>query len=252
MAASKDTAHAETPPADVVPDVDEPLDESSDDAPQKPARSATVLLLLSCLALNLFGYWVVSQTGFPLYLDMIGTAVVAIFIGPWSGAAVGLLTNILGLGITGESSAAFGLVNVAGALVWGYGVRSIKAGNIIPKFALLNVAVAFTCSLVASILLLFVFGGSTGHGSETTMNLLFEKTHSLGLAVFNTNIMYSLVDKILTGVIAISLIGTLKNRHHSSVYQGIEAEVHTFLAHRGGGCAAVLGPLPQKTLRKLL
>ena len=196
--------------------------------PKKPRY----ILLLACLAMNLLGYWLISATGFPLYLDMIGTAVAAIVCGPWVGAVVGLSTNLLGLGITGESSAAFGLVNVAGALVWGYGARAIRPGHVISKFALLNAAVAFVCSVVASILLVLIFNGETGHGSEATMNTLLAKTGSLALAVFNSNIVYSLVDKLLTGFIALALISRFNDRLGVKSVQEVDGELRNLLQRK--------------------
>lgn len=194
-----------------------------------PTKPLKFLFLSACLVLNVLGFWLIAQTGFPLYLDMIGTAIAAIVFGPWTGAAIGMATNLIGLGITDESSAAFGLVNVAGALVWGYGARAIRSGNVISKFVALNVTTALTCSVVATALLLFIFGGSTGHGSEITMNSLLAKTNSLVIAVFNSNIMYSLVDKLLTGFLAITLIGAVSGRFKAPLHQEVEKEAqHLF------------------------
>lgn len=201
----------------------------------KPEARLSYMLMAACLLLNILGYWFIDRSGFPLYLDMIGTAISAILYGPWVGAAVGLLTNLLGLGITGESSAAFGLVNVAGALVWGFGSKAIKSGNIIPKFVFLNIAVAVTCSLIASFLLVVLFGGTTGHGSEVTMNTMLSRTNSLWLAVFNANIMYSLVDKLLTGFVALTLIGALDRKLNSPLYRQVEEEVHNIFMRDSTG-----------------
>lgn len=230
---SPDLPVADSVPIEVVQS--EAQVETADVAPEpgltNPRRRIPLLILLACLAMNVLGFWVVSLTGFPLYLDMVGTAVSAILYGPWIGAAVGLATNLIGLGITDESSAAFGLVNIAGAMVWGYGARAIRGSNVLTKFVLLNIAVALTCSLVASLLLVFIFNGVTGHGSEITMQSLLAKTNSLGLAVFNANIMFSLVDKLLSGFIALTLIGVLNSRTRTPLYQSIEEQTRS-LFHR--------------------
>lgn len=214
-------------PAILVP----PENPEQVELPQTPVdpKKPHYMLLLVCLAMNLVGYWLISATGFPLYLDMIGTAIAAIVCGPWAGAVVGLTTNLLGLGITGESSAVFGLVNVAGALVWGYGARAIRSAHVISKFMLLNASVALLCSVLASILLVFIFNGETGHGSEVTMNALLAKTGSLTLAVFNSNIVYSLVDKLLTGFIALALISRFNDRLGVKSVHEVEGEVQNLL-----------------------
>ncbi|SCC01126.1 ECF transporter S component [Arthrobacter sp. NIO-1057] len=185
--------------------------------------------LILCLAINVLGFWTVSQTGIPLYLDMIGTAVAAILYGPWIGAGIGLSTNLIGLGITDGSSAAFSLVNIAGALVWGYGAMKIRKNNYLCKFVILNVLVAIVCSLLASVLLVLIFGGGTGHGSEVTMNTLLAKTNSLAISVFHTNIIYSLADKLLTGLLSLTIISALGKRDQSPISHDIECEVENLL-----------------------
>ena len=186
-----------------------------------PSRRRIYILLSACLMLNLAGFWLVDAAGLRLYLDMIGTALAAIACGPWAGVLVGLATNIIGLSITDSSAAAFGLVNMTGALVWGYGAKLIKRNSALPKYVLLNVVVAVACSVVSSIILVLLFGGMTGHASETTMQSILASTSSLGLAVFEANLMYSLVDKLLTGFIVIALLGLVKQWIRVPVYEHV-------------------------------
>lgn len=186
-----------------------------------PSRRRIYILLSACLILNLAGFWLVDAAGLRLYLDMIGTALAAIACGPWAGVLVGLATNIIGLSITDSSAAAFGLVNMTGALVWGYGAKLIKRNSALPTYVLLNVVVAVACSVVSSIILVLLFGGMTGHASETTMQSILASTSSLGLAVFEANLMYSLVDKLLTGFIVIALLGLVKQWIRVPVYEHV-------------------------------
>ena len=44
--------------------------------------------------LNVIGGTVAGALKLPIFLDMIGTAVVAMTIGPWWGALVGVITNV--------------------------------------------------------------------------------------------------------------------------------------------------------------
>ena len=59
-----------------------------------------MLLIVSSTALNLLGFWLVATLGIPLYLDMLGTAIVAMVLGPWAGVAVGIATNHWGRSFT--------------------------------------------------------------------------------------------------------------------------------------------------------
>ncbi|WP_220138502.1 hypothetical protein, partial [Nocardioides massiliensis] len=108
-------------PAVEPPPVDAPSD-SQVPAPPAPEPStptathtrAVLLLLLACLALNLAGREFVDFFRLPLHLDMVGTAVAAIALGPWRGAAVGVATNVIGVIGSGWISLPFALVNAAG------------------------------------------------------------------------------------------------------------------------------------------
>jgi len=73
--------------------------------------------------LNVIGGTVAGALKLPIFLDMIGTAVVAMTIGPWWGALVGVITNLTMGFLTGPVSIPFAACNVVGALVWGYGTR---------------------------------------------------------------------------------------------------------------------------------
>lgn len=64
-----------------------------------------------------------------LYLDMIGTAVTAIILGSWYGAGVGAATSALAAISNIPGSIAVVGVQIAEALVWGYGVRAWRLGR---------------------------------------------------------------------------------------------------------------------------
>ena len=128
--------------------------------------SYVVALVPVGAALNVVGGTINTALQLPTFLDMIGTAVVAILLGPWWGALVGVMGNVGGAFFTGPVGIPFALVNVAGALVWGYGVRSFGMGATATRFFILNVIVAFVTSAIAAPIVVFVFGGATGHSSD--------------------------------------------------------------------------------------
>lgn len=170
----------------------------------------TVGLLLACLAVNYFGHGAVERLGLPLYLDMVGTAVAAIALGPWYGALVGVLTNILGMSVDGTVALPFALVNVAGALVWGFGAKSATFNRSIARFFSLNLVVAIACSAVAVPILLTMFGGVTGHGGDAITNSLAASGHPLPLAVVFANLFTSISDKLVAGFTALAVLGLLR------------------------------------------
>lgn len=190
----------------MVVQVEEPL---SAVAAPSPSKRYVVSLLFAGLLLNLVGRGFVLFFDFPLHMDMIGTAVVAIALGPWSGAAVGASTGVVGTALSGSSSLSFAVVNVAGALVWGYGIRVFRGGASIPRFVALNLATAFVCSLVAAPILLGFYDGATRHSFANATDALDALWSNHAASVFFSNFVTSVLDKMLSGFVALAVVASL-------------------------------------------
>lgn len=171
------------------------------------ARRVTLVLLLSLVA-NLLGRGLVDALDLPLYLDMIGTVVVAVLLGPWWGAGVGASTNVLGSLISGPASLAFIPVNVVGALVWGYGVRH-GWGRSSARFLVLSAGAGVACTLVAAPILLLVFGGYGLHAEDALTRTVVGLVGHLGVAVFVSNLLTSLFDKVVSGFVGLAVVESL-------------------------------------------
>ncbi|KAA1420322.1 hypothetical protein F0U44_07875 [Nocardioides humilatus] len=175
-----------------------------------PARLAT--LLVCSLALNLVGRILVNVLDLPLHLDMTGTAITAVVAGPWWGALVGVATNGVGAFVSGPASLPFALVNVAGALVWGYGVRRYRMADSVARFFALNLAVATACSLVAVPIIWVMFGGEVGFGQDAVTEKVLSFTHVMVVAVFVSNLLISVLDKMISGFIALAVLDQSRSR----------------------------------------
>ena len=167
-----------------------------------------VALVPVAAALNIVGNLINTALRLPTFLDMIGTAVVAIVLGPWWGALVGAITNIVQSFTSGPISLPFAACNVVGALVWGYGVRW-GFGKKYWSFFVLNMVVAFFVSLVAVPIYVFVFGGATGHFADMMTAAFLAMGQNLLVSVFSSNILVSLADKIISGFVALAIIEAL-------------------------------------------
>lgn len=196
------------PPAPAPEPAAEPAAEHSTDPGRSPRRQV-LLLLAVCVAVNLVGRFVVDELHLPVYLDMVGTAIVAMALGPWHGVVVGVTTNVLGVAASGPDSLPFALVNVTGALVWGYGVRRAVFSTSLPRFLGLHAVAALACSLVAVPILMLGFGGTTGHGQDDITTTLEQLTHGLALAVGSANMLTSLADKVVSGLLALVAVSAL-------------------------------------------
>lgn len=167
-----------------------------------------VALVPVAAALNIVGGLINTALKLPIFLDMIGTAVVAIVLGPWWGALVGVITNVVSSFISGPINLPFAACNVIGALVWGYGVRW-GWGKKYWSYFLLNMLVAFFVSLVAVPIYVFVFGGATGHFADLMTATFVAMGQNLITSVFSSNILVSLADKIISGFVALAIIEAL-------------------------------------------
>ena len=84
-------------------------------------RKTTILTFCGiCIALNMVLGYLGAALKLPFYLDTIGTFFTAAMFGPFYGAAVGGLTNIISALILGPQDIPFALVSVAVGLIVGF------------------------------------------------------------------------------------------------------------------------------------
>ncbi|RKQ37104.1 ECF transporter S component [Kocuria tytonis] len=164
----------------------------------------TVMCL--CLVLNLMGKYLHQGMRLPLHMDMTGTAVSAIALGPWFGVTVGLASNALGTFTDGPGALLFAPVNTVGALIWGYGVRHFGRGRTLVSYFRLCVLAAVGCTLTAAPVILLLFPGRELTQTGTFGEALGAAGASLVFTVFSANGAYSMVDKLLTGFIALVVL----------------------------------------------
>lgn len=175
--------------------------------PTSLVKLATVVLCIAAVGVNLMLNFTVGVFEVPLYLDMVGTAFVSFAVGPWAGAAVGVATNMIGNLMAADFSGWwFSLVQVAGAVIWGYGLRG-WFGRAPWRFFVLNVTVAVACSFVAVLIILFAFGGAgLLPGGDSLAQVALQLGAGLVGAVFSVNMVTSIIDKLLSGYLALILL----------------------------------------------
>lgn len=118
------------------------------------------------ILMNLVGHYLVAKQTTFLFADMSGTALVAILLGPWWAATVGVLSS----GITGSfysSYFPFGVVSIMGGLTWGYVARvpRIRAAifnnenvmHLAYAWLILGVSAGVVCGLFSTITKLILY-----------------------------------------------------------------------------------------------
>jgi energy-coupling factor transport system substrate-specific component len=167
-----------------------------------------VAMVPIAIAIDYLGSTINGVLFLPLFLDMIGTAVVAIVLGPWWGALAGGLYNVIAALIGGPINLPFAACNIVGALIWGYGIRGGFGRNYFWYF-LLNVLCGLGVTLMAVPIYVFIFGGATGGYSDLMTAAFLAMGQNLWVSVFSSNIVVSLADKIISGFIALAIIEAL-------------------------------------------
>ncbi len=172
----------------------------------------TIALIPVAIALNIALGQVVSLLKLPIFLDSIGTMLVALLAGPWAGGLTGLLTNLIWGLIQGPTAAAFApvamVIGIAAGLLAQAGWfktwwQAIVSGAII----------AIVLSIVAVPIRVFLFGGVTGSGADLIVAYLRATGRDLFSSVLITVITDNLIDKIVTALLAWGIVKSLPGRY---------------------------------------
>ncbi|MDF1508466.1 ECF transporter S component [Robertmurraya sp. DFI.2.37] len=162
-----------------------------------------------CITLNVVLGTVVSALKIPLlFLDTIGTVLMAVLFGPWWGALVGLLTNLV-LGVTSSPSAIFfGIVNITVALVVGFMARKF---NFMKWYVALltGIILAIIAPLIGTPISVAVFGGLNGSGMDVIVLWLRASGESVFASTFISRITGNFLDKIVTCLLVMLIVSKL-------------------------------------------
>ena len=175
--------------------------------------SKTMILTYSAMgiALNVILGTVVSSMKIPLlFLDTIGTVLVAVLFGPWWGALAGGLTNVVLGATTGPSAMFFGLVNIAIALVAGYMAKMFDFRKW--YIALITgIMLSVIAPLIGTPIAVAVYGGLNGSGMDLVVLWLRSSGETVFASTFISRITGNFVDKIVTCLLVMFMIARLPN-----------------------------------------
>ena len=181
------------------------------------SRSFAASLVIIGIALNVVMGFVASLLAIPgIYLDLSGTILTALVLGPWWGALTGMLTNITSClifgGIVGMP---FALVNALCGIVVGvcrdYGLTKSWI-KFIPTFLLTCLAV----SASASIIVTFLFGGATGAPQDVLVFALLSATGwDVLTSVFVADIVGKPIDVFLEYLICFLVLRALPEEYRA-------------------------------------
>jgi energy-coupling factor transport system substrate-specific component len=175
--------------------------------------TTTLVLMAVAIAINIaVGYVVQNVLKLPIYLDSIGTVLVGVLAGPLAGAVTGALANIIwGLTIGPSTITPFAVVAaVIGFLAGWFALRgwfSAAAGAISwVKVALAGIITGIVAAILSAPIAYFVFGGTTGGGTDALVVIFRSMTDNIFLATQLQGLASDPVDKLATFLVAMAIL----------------------------------------------
>lgn len=179
---------------------------------KKDFNTTTWVLIPVAIAINIVIGQIVFVLRLPVFLDSIGTVLVAAVAGPWAGALTGTLSNIIrGLLINPNSLLWFPVALMIGFVAgWCSVVGLFKSWW---KVMITGFLVAITVALASTPIAVYLYGGITASGSSFITAFLLQTGRDLVPAVLSTNFLVEPFDKIATCLLAFAIIGGLSVRY---------------------------------------
>lgn len=179
---------------------------------KKQFTTKALVLIPVVVGINLIGGMLCSLLKLPLFLDMIGTILIACLVGPWAAAICGLITNVFLALVANPVYLPYSIVSILCGVVVGYMVR---AGFFKSKWRV--VVTCLVCTLVntisASMVTFFVYGGATGINSTSVLTaVLIASTKEILLSVLSTSMLENLIDKAIVFLIVYLLVSKIPQR----------------------------------------
>lgn len=181
------------------------------DSIKKDFNTVTWVLIPVAIAINVVMGEIVVLLKLPIYLDSIGTVLVAAVCGPWAGALTGALSNTI-----------WGLLIDPNALPWwpvalfiGFVAGWCAKFGLFKswwKVVITGFLVALTAAIVSTPIAVYIYGGITASGSSFITAYLLQTGQGLIPAVFSTNFLVEPVDKISTSLLAFAIVQGLSTR----------------------------------------
>ncbi len=170
-----------------------------------------LLIIPVAVAINFVGGQLASLLKLPMYLDAIGTIFGAMLCGPWVGAVIGTLTNIV-TGIANPVNFAFIPVSLTLGLVTGFLARKNMFNTWI-KWIISMVIMALTSIIVAAPIIAYVFGGITGSGPSVVTATLLAAGANIWTSILGSDGIFTVVDRVISFLISIAIIKVIPARN---------------------------------------
>ncbi|MFV0452755.1 MAG: hypothetical protein ACK5LS_11055 [Propioniciclava sp.] len=173
--------------------------------------TSTIAMVPGAIAVNIVVGQLTAVLGLPLYLDSIGTVLVAALAGPAAGIVTGILTNVI-WGLTLSPIALpFAVVQVIIGLLAGLAARA-GMFRAIWRAPAAGAITGLVTAIIAAPVAAFVFGGATGGGAGAVVGAFQAMGQSLLAATTLQGLLSDPLDKLITFTVVGFLLATLPRR----------------------------------------
>lgn len=179
---------------------------------KKDFNTMTWVLIPVAIAINVVIGQIVVLLRLPVYLDSIGTMLVAAVAGPWAGALTGTLSNIIwGLAMDPNAFPWFPVALFIGFVTGWCAIAGLFKNWW--KVVITGFLVALTAAIVSTPIAVYLYGGITASGSSFITAFLLQTGRDLVTSVLSTNFLVEPIDKIATALLAYAVIKGLSGRY---------------------------------------
>jgi energy-coupling factor transport system substrate-specific component len=173
--------------------------------------TTTVVHVPVAILINIVVGQITSALGLPLYLDSIGTILVAVVAGPAAGAVTGGLSNVI-WGLTLSPLALpFAIVAIVIGAVAGWAARiGVFRTYWAPPIA--GIVTGIVAALASSPISAFIFGGATGGGTGAIVQAFQAFGNSLLASTTLQGLLSDPLDKLITFTVVMFILLALPTR----------------------------------------
>ncbi|HGD2921855.1 TPA: ECF transporter S component [Streptococcus agalactiae] len=181
---------------------------------KSPARLISFISI--AIAINLIGANLALFLRLPIYLDTIGTLLIAVILGPWYAASTAFLSALINWMTTDIFSLYYSPVAIVVAIITGILIkRNCKPSSLLWK----SLIISLPGTIIASVITVILFKGITSSGSSIIAQFLrgigLDMTSSLILVQVGTDY----IDRLISLILVFSTITLLKKHSPNLINQ---------------------------------
>ncbi|AUO83319.1 ECF transporter S component [Streptococcus agalactiae] len=181
---------------------------------KSPARLISFISI--AIAINLVGANLALFLRLPIYLDTIGTLLIAVILGPWYAASTAFLSALINWMTTDIFSLYYSPVAIVVAIITGILIkRNCKPSSLLWKSLIISLPGTITASVITVIL----FKGITSSGSSIIAQFL----HGIGLDMTSSLILVQVgtdyIVRLISLILVFSTITLLKKHSPNLINQ---------------------------------